>query len=221
MTKLLVATGQNGYQKSVEVVNLDESNPDLICDNLPDLPLGVRGATGQLYQGSIPIICGGFDDSYRSECHSLENGIWSPVANLSSGKGFMSSALLTDVSQDEDIFLITGGWNYPTVFDEVESFDGNSWSSDVFPPLPEAVNGHCTVAISNSVLFSIGGNTGYTFSGVTDRTFFFNVTEKKYIQGQHLKLARAYHSCGVLNWENPSTGNKEKVVVVAGITIYK
>ena len=38
MTKLLVATGiglEGRYLRSVEVINLDESNPDLICDNLP------------------------------------------------------------------------------------------------------------------------------------------------------------------------------------------
>ena len=50
MTKLLVAAGYyNGaHLKSVEVINLDESNPDLVCDPLPDLPNNHNGAVGQL-----------------------------------------------------------------------------------------------------------------------------------------------------------------------------
>ncbi len=44
MTKLLVASG---YEvKSVEIINLDSDNPDLICDSLPDLPYGRNGAIG-------------------------------------------------------------------------------------------------------------------------------------------------------------------------------
>ena len=52
MTKLLVATGGNSLYQSVEVVNLDESNPDLICDNLQDIPVGRFAATGQLFKVS-------------------------------------------------------------------------------------------------------------------------------------------------------------------------
>ena len=59
MTKLLVATGN--YLKSVEIVNLDGEKPNLVCDNLPDLPLGLEGATGNLFEDEIPIICGGND----------------------------------------------------------------------------------------------------------------------------------------------------------------
>ena len=52
MTKILVATGTSDSLQSVEVVNLDESNPDLICDNLPDMPVGRYAATGQLFKVS-------------------------------------------------------------------------------------------------------------------------------------------------------------------------
>ena len=63
MTKLLVGAGyvSGFYLKSFEVINLDASNPALACDNLPDLPLGLEGATGQIYQKSIPTICAGIE----------------------------------------------------------------------------------------------------------------------------------------------------------------
>ena len=38
MTKLLVLTGDGFFTGTVEVINLDEANPDLICDNLPEYP---------------------------------------------------------------------------------------------------------------------------------------------------------------------------------------
>jgi hypothetical protein len=48
----MVATGYFDL-KSVEVLNLDPAKPDLTCDNLPDLPVGLNGATGQLVQVAI------------------------------------------------------------------------------------------------------------------------------------------------------------------------
>jgi hypothetical protein len=47
MTKLLVATGAYNL-KSAEIVNLDDSDPDLVCDDLPDLPADLFGAVGHL-----------------------------------------------------------------------------------------------------------------------------------------------------------------------------
>ena len=78
MTKLLVATGLASknlrYSSSVEIVNLDESNPDLICDNLPNLPVSVRSATGKLLNRNRPTICGGSAGTAHCECHSFEEG---------------------------------------------------------------------------------------------------------------------------------------------------
>ncbi len=60
MTKLLVISGVE--TNTVEVINLDPKNPDLVCDNLPNLPnlAYVSGGMGALYGGKTPIFCGGF-----------------------------------------------------------------------------------------------------------------------------------------------------------------
>jgi hypothetical protein len=57
-----VATGKKGTLISVEVINLDEANPGQKCENLPDLPTGLKGPTGQLFNKTTPIICGAIDD---------------------------------------------------------------------------------------------------------------------------------------------------------------
>jgi hypothetical protein len=65
--------------KSVEVVDLQ--NPNLICQNLPDLPNLLLGATGQLLDETRPMICGGkitIDGTrYDScDCFSLTSDRW-------------------------------------------------------------------------------------------------------------------------------------------------
>ncbi len=71
MTKLLVATGN--YLKTVEIINLDPEKPHLVCDNLPDLPIGLEGATGNLFESETPIICGGNNAGKRSSINDARN----------------------------------------------------------------------------------------------------------------------------------------------------
>ena len=100
MTKLLVANGYNSgilnpILKSVEVINLDESNPNLICEDLPDLPIAIYGAIGHLYVKTTPIICGGYTGSYNSECHTFVNGTWMSSPSLDETKGYSASAIFS------------------------------------------------------------------------------------------------------------------------------
>jgi hypothetical protein len=50
MHLLFVATGiyDAEYLTSVEIINLDQSNQNLICDPIPDFPVGFYAGTGQL-----------------------------------------------------------------------------------------------------------------------------------------------------------------------------
>ncbi len=96
MTKLLVATGYRsgaGQLASVEVVNLDDSNPDLICENPPDYPFGIEFATGQLFNTKHPIICGGYASSSYCECHSLKDGAWQSIQSLNECRAYSASAV--------------------------------------------------------------------------------------------------------------------------------
>ena len=214
LTKLVVAGGGDqpyGRLKSVEVVNLDESNPSVTCKNLPDLPLGLWGAMGQLYQQKTPIICGGGNGAdYRSDCHSLENGTWIEIASLNVPRYWSASA--TFFQGEDEILLMTGGKNENEILSTVQSFDGKTWNHERISDLPESVLLHCLVKINNSMLFQIGGYT----TTETGNTYFFDINENKWLPGPNLKEPRKFQSCGVLNWINPETETEEKVVVVAG-----
>jgi hypothetical protein len=207
MTKLLVATGyRGGLLASVEVVNLDESNPDLIC--------GINFATGQLYNRKLPIICGGYDgSSSHCECHSFKDGAWQSIQSLNECRVYSASAVFSNPNNNEDdnILLITGGRKEGSVLSTVESFDGNLWNQTMFSDLPTTIDGHCMVKINNTMLLQIGGSIDGYYSGTTENTYFLNIIQNKWIPGPKLNVGRVDHSCAVMNWMNPNTDSVEKV----------
>jgi len=91
-TKLLVAGGRSPFHKlrTVEVIDLDPSDGSKVCQSLPDLPKNLEGAIGHLFNGTTPVICGGYgpinvtskirrgENPYGilCECFSLINGSW-------------------------------------------------------------------------------------------------------------------------------------------------
>ena len=83
MTKLLVGLGNKNVD-SVEVVNLDGT--DQICSFLPDYPIKNAAATGQLINGSVPMICGGVTETAKfynhCECYALVDGDWTEVFHV-------------------------------------------------------------------------------------------------------------------------------------------
>ena len=54
-----MATGRKGALSSVEVIDLEDSSK--VCENLPDLPNGLKGPYGQLFNKTTPIVCGGVE----------------------------------------------------------------------------------------------------------------------------------------------------------------
>jgi hypothetical protein len=217
MTKLLVASGIGADLQnlaSVEIVNLDESNPDLICDNLPDLPVAVYAATGQLFNQKHPIICGGYNDTrYHCECHSFRDGAWHYIPSLNDCRGYSTSAVFSNPNSnaaDDEILYISGGKG-EAVLSTVESFDGNKWNETMFDDLPTTIMEHCLVKINDTMLMQISGSVSVLFEDTTDRTYFFDIIQNKWTSGPDLNYGRVYHSCGVMNWMNPNTGMEEKV----------
>lgn len=214
MTKLLVASGF-GFLDSVEVVNLDELNPGMTCDNLQNLPFGIEGATGQLFQGERPIICGGIKSSRwvdLCDCFELKGGSWVSIASLSECRRYTSSSL--SLQNGEELLIVAGG-SSTSAGDKksVEAFDGNEWSLEKVSPLPTNVGEHCMVRINESTLLSIGG---YSKFGWTSETNFYDSISNNWYAGPNLSDTRERHACGVLHWYNPNTDQNEKVIVVAG-----
>ena len=208
MTKIIVATGGHD-EESVEIVNLDEENQDLICDDLLSLQIGTFGATGQIL-GKTPVICGGIGHADR--CQAFENGLWSFIPNPTQLRFSAKSAILTNTDGNDALF-IAGGHNNETSLDGAEIFNGTTWINNEIQNLPISLKAHCFVKVNLSTLFSIGGENETHW---LKNTYFYNFEANKWTAGPFLNKERTHFSCGILRWKNPETNSSEKIIVAAG-----
>ncbi len=195
MTKLLVV---GGSAKAVEVVNLDNSNPFLICDDLSALPDYFYFNIAFLYNGITPTIC-----NTDALCYSFENGAWHDGPDSPRVSVF---SIITEKKNDKnhDIVIMVGDTG------KVESFDGIQWSKGVYDDLPEPLLGHCMVKINDTLVMVIGGVNFNDKTSKASESYFFHVIPNKWMLGPKLIKSRRWPSCGVMNWRN------YKVIVVAG-----
>jgi hypothetical protein len=217
MTKLLAAGGYIGGRSSVEIVNLDDSKPNVICSNLSNLPFGLFGSVGQLFRGTTPIICGGYTGPMEKRCNSFENGAWKAISNMNAGRYAPHAISVSPAGNTkDDIFIVSSGTGSDLQTQStVESFDGVGWNQTQFPNLPFPLMGSCMVKFNNTMIMSIGG-AKQTDSLHTGETNVLNIVKNTWMAGPLLAIPRRYHSCGVMNWKNEISGNFEKVVVVSG-----
>jgi len=233
MTKVLVASGLP-YVKSVEIINLDGNNQNKNCDDLPDLPLGMWGATGKLFKRKTPIICGGKDNSQYSahcKCQAFQNGSWRFAPDLKECRSYSDSEILTN-SDKKEVFLIVGG--YDKNFNQLNTsatFDGSVWNNLYIENRPEPVNSHCIVKINSSTILSIGGYGKFKNDSLpsllqsliqggaaSKNTYFYNIRVNKWTPGPPLKERPQRLVCGILKWKNPKTNEVQNVIVAANPT---
>ena len=210
----LLLAGMPG-STSVEVVNLDQTMSNIVCNNLPDLLFQFSGSTGQLYKGSTPIICGGIDNIAisRCECESYEKGSWNKIASLTFCRWAAASALVNLPSGGE-VILVTGGADFTdnghVITNGMEWYDGKKWQDGARMPISLYL--HCMVKLNETHVLAIGGYSGYA----VDMTYYYDAYLNQWSPGPALNAGRYYHSCAVLKWNDSSSGLVERFVVVAG-----
>ncbi len=203
MTKLLVAAGDETLKK-VEIINLDESNSNLVCDDLPNLPDGYSGPTGHFLMGS-PVICSG--NINKCNCHSYQNGSWNIISKPNECRKDASSTVIS-LSDNKEVLFVSGGF-HDLYLSSVETFNGNVWDSQHVTNLPEARANHCIVKINSTMLLSVGGY-------LSNHVYFYDALKNNWIPGPSMKEQRAGLSCALLTQKNLLTRQLEKFVVVAG-----
>ncbi len=213
MTKVLVAKEKN------VIINLDEENPNLICDDMPDRIFPPYRAVGQLFMGKIPMICGGILNDCK--CQAFQNGSWNIAPDLRECRSQAGSAILTN-SDGKDIFFIFGGYGdkYGKILNTTEAFDGAVWENDHTENLPESIFEPCIVKINSSTILSIGGTKflflqGFTGPDKIKNTYFYNAHTNKWTPGPSLHSPRSDLLCGKLKWKNPETSKMQDVIVAA------
>ena len=116
--------------------------------------------------------------------------------------------------EKNDLWLITGGLIGNTPLNRVEAFDGKGWKYNAVKSLPIGVYLHCLVKLNDTVLFLIGGTTADEF--VSGHTYAYDNGDDSWTKGPELVEPRSGHACGIVSSVNPTTGENEKVIVVAG-----
>ena len=158
------------------------------CNNWPDCPISVDGATGG-FIGDTVIICGGWN---IDECYSLTSGKATLVTHMSVGRWYAASIFIND-----NTLWVTGGWN---------GYAGGYLASTEYvtvtgtmigPVLPMAIQYHAMVAINSTCSMVIGGYS----NGYSALTIFYDHNEGEWINGPSLMQARYSHAAGIVTDE--------------------
>jgi hypothetical protein len=174
-----------------------------MCNNWPNFPIGVHGATGGLI-GDTVIICGGKDDN--DECYSLTSEKATLVTHMSVGRYLAASIVIND-----NTLWVTGGYNNDGGY--LASTENVTLMGTMpGPDLTMVLASHAMVAINSTCSMVIGGysnNTNYAL------TFFYDRIEGEWVNGPSLIEARHSHAAGIITDE--MTG--EDFVAVTGGTV--
>ena len=159
-----------------------------MCNNWPDFPRDLMGATGGLIGNTI-IICGGYSDGYEGQCYSLTSEKAMKVQPMSIERMFASSIVLND-----NKLWVTGGYDsgilastdYVTVTGSIHG-----------PDLPMSLYRHAIVAINSTFSMVIAGFSN-DFSA---STFYYDHNEGEWTTGPSLMQARYRHAAGIVTDE--------------------
>jgi hypothetical protein len=204
LTKLLICGGYNPDIDTCEVINLASSAST--CKNPPNFPATVyRAIRGLGFKGN-PILCGGYQNSARSnKCYSLENNEWISSASMNSVRAYAAAAQLQDGK-----LLVTGGSDGSAYLKSAEILTEEGWENNM-PSLPVTIAAHCMVTVNSTTVMVIGGwQNNQDFSG---KTFYFSFGEESWTEGPELKNKRDCHSCGKIRRDKDS---QEMSIIVAG-----
>ena len=147
-----MVAGQNAF----EVINLDESKPNMNCHNLPflsdlqlnnfpvlpgpalfDLYFSPRptSISGLLFQKKLPIVCGQNNfPACHYLCFSYENGNWNLLANFPECRErsqLTTLHLKNNLTNKLEESLVIFSENSPNVI----TFNGNTWKLKGIPPI--------------------------------------------------------------------------------------
>ena len=175
-----------------------------MCNNWPDFPISVYGATGGLIGNNI-MICGGWGgwgSSYFDECYSLTSETATFVIHMSVGRFFAASIVLNDKT-----LWVTGGYTGVSSLASTEYV--TMTGTKIGPDLPMALQNHAMVAINSTCSMIIGGYSG----GTSALTFFYYHNEGEWITGPSLIESRDGPAAGIVTDE---VTNEHFVAVTGG-----
>lgn len=195
--RYIVATGYPpGSGLKTEVVDLSDLSKSCL---LEDIPQRWSSAGGLL--GTTPVICGGFNGTDNlNEClfYGSNHGI-----TMNSKRVDSSSVALSG----DRIWMLGGQDGNGQRLATTEFVTTNGAVNG--PTLPEAVYGHCSIKLKESV-YLIGGIT--PSSSHSNKVWVANSSNGyDFVQGPSMITNRRRHSCGTM-----SIGSKSIIIAAEG-----
>ena len=181
-----------------------------MCNNWPDIPIGVYGATGGLV-GDTVIICGGDGGPLKrvDECYSLTSEKATIVTHMSVGRVSAASIVLND-----DTLWITGGLGNGQGLVALASTEYVTVTETVpGPDLPIALFHHAMVAINSTCSMVIGGKDS---NGYSASTHYYDRDQGEWFNGPSLMQSRSFHAAGIVTDE---VTDEDFVAVTGGLLI--
>ena len=176
-----------------------------MCNNWPDYPIGVYGATGGLI-GDTVIICGGLNLD-NEMCYSLTSEEATFVTHMSVRRWFAASIVLND-----NKLWVTGGYGFNWGISSTEYVTVTGAMPG--PDLPFNLHHHAMVAINRTCSMIIGGIGGSTAGSWS---FFYDHNEEEWIPGPSLMQGRASPAAGIVTDE---VTYEDFVAVTGGWDLY-
>lgn len=210
-TDLLIVGGyQSSGQGEVSVITFNSSNSNQ--EAIPDYPLDVIRATGQLIKGQ-PTICGGMLSSGQvtNKCHFYDREInsWNGTFAMKSPRSGSGSVL-----NSFGDFWVLGGLGSSKIVDTTEHLEVNATNWKLAGEMKRSIAQHCVVTLNDTNVMVIGGTQ--LEHDVQDDLKFKHVYLSDWLghswqELEPLSVPRFGHSCGLF-----TLANGTQVVVVAG-----
>ena len=153
--------GGQTQNKLTEIIDLVNNNFTISIEQLPSIR---EAAVGAMF-GDVPILCGGGSQSesyYFDSCISFQNSQWSQSHSMNELRGHAAGVQINSTT-----FWILGGQNIQNqleISDTTEFIIQDQTNGIPGPKLPYKLTGLCSVKLSETEIFVIGGWDGSGWS---------------------------------------------------------
>ena len=217
--KLLVISGYNtnykDYVVKTEVIDLEDQTNT--CQNLPDFPVQIHGATGGLIEvlgRNAALVCGGtYFLELEPRCYAIFEDA-TTVIGMSIHRAYGSSVIINNTN-----LWITGGLTYGTSLETLyqslsstEVIDAQYKTHTPGPKLPQKLYSHCALSINQKEVMIVGGYKGESIWDArgSPTTYFYHF-DHGWRTGPDMMVARADLACTILEAKN-----RQNYVVATG-----
>ena len=181
-------------------------NSSFTCYKYNHFPRRLYGATGGQI-GDKFFICGGYTGSYSNACYELQdNGAWKYDSTASLNEVRYVAASGSVIMNNS---LVVAGGTASSRLSSIELVSPNTRSRTLSMRLPSSMYGSCIVPWDNHTFMIIGG---YSSSGSSSSTYFFNIANNTRITGPYLRKSRYYAACHEMVLKN----GESYIIVVGG-----